>query len=226
METHALAVHSAAFTPELAAPRWAAVWNALFFALREHAAVSPAEPLPAEPLQEGVANAYCPRGFPAAFAVGARAGTLRVRRPGRAKEWVYRTWEEGKSNGHDEDTCEMCAARRKEEERRPQRTADDTGCDRDADMGEEAEDEARLRRTREAFRRELGVDVDRFVEEQQARADEDDMDVDADPDADADADPKAGAACAWPCDGVQDVIITGEVCSVPPFLLLRRAAPR
>ena len=79
----------------------------------------------------------------------------------------------------------------------------------------EAEDEARLRRTREAFRRELGVDVDRFVEEQQARADEDDMDVDAD----ADADPKAGAACAWPCDGVQDVIITGEVASPP---LLRR----
>ena len=42
------------------------------------------------------------------------------------------------------------------------------------------------------------MDVD---EEQQAQADEDDMGVDAGANA------KVGAACSWPCDGVQDAII-------------------
>ena len=64
----------------------------------------------------------------------------------------------------------------------------------------EDSDEARLWRTREASSgaRSARMDVD---EEQQARADEDDMGVDAGADA------KVGAACSWPCDGVQDAII-------------------
>ena len=76
------------FTRELAEPRWAAVWNALFIELREPAAVSPAAPLPAwaaslaAPFQKGFADACYPRSFPAAFSVvaGVREGTLCVRR--------------------------------------------------------------------------------------------------------------------------------------------------
>ena len=58
------------------------------------------------------------------------------------------------------------------------------------------------------------MDVD---EEQQAQADEDNMGVDAGVDA------KVGAVCSWPCDGVQDTIIIGEVACL---LLSRGAAPR
>ena len=107
-------------------------------------------------------------------------------------------------NGHDKDTCGMCAVRREDAERWQPRTAANAngapGCERDVDMSEEMEqsedNEARLRQTCKAFRCSLGMDVDRFVEERQARADEDDTDMDADEDA------KAGAACSWPCDRV------------------------
>ena len=63
------------FTRELAEPRWAAAWNALFIELREPAAVSRAAPLPAwaaslaESFQKGFTDACYLRGFPAAFSV-------------------------------------------------------------------------------------------------------------------------------------------------------------
>ena len=112
------------FTRELAEPRWAAAWNALFIELREPAAVSRAAPLPAwaaslaAPFQKGFADACCPRGFPAAFSIvaGAREGTLRVRCQERVQEWVYRMWA------------------------RTAADADGVGCDCDAmHMGEGAE---------------------------------------------------------------------------------------
>ena len=64
----------------------------------------------------------------------------------------------------------------------------------------EDSDEAQLWRTREASSGARSARMD-VHEEQQARADEDDMGVDAG------ADVKVGAACSWPCDGVQDAII-------------------
>ena len=87
------------FTRELAEPRWAAAWNALFIELREPAAVSRAAPLPAwaaslaESFQKGFADACYLRGFPAALGIvaGARKGTLRVRCSGSVQERAYST---------------------------------------------------------------------------------------------------------------------------------------
>ena len=107
------------FTRELAEPRWAAAWNALFIELREPAAVSPAAPLPAwaaslaESFQKGFTDACYLRGFPAAFSVvaGTREGTLRVRGKERVQEWVYRMWAKTAAGadgvGRDRDATHM-----------------------------------------------------------------------------------------------------------------------
>ncbi|PIL29384.1 hypothetical protein GSI_09436 [Ganoderma sinense ZZ0214-1] len=123
-----VAMNSAEFLPVLEHPQMRASVTPLFFKLHEHHCVSPARPLPhwevhdGDPFDEGVLNAYFPRGFPDAYVGLPGAGAdvprdrvLRLRKRGAVQEHVYETFVEGKENSHDEETCEICIEEREAE---------------------------------------------------------------------------------------------------------------
>ena len=133
-------MNSAEFLPVLEHPQVRATVTPLFFKLHEHHCISPARPLPhwevrdSDPFDEGVLNAYFPRGFPDAYVGLPGAGVdavsrdrvLRLRKRGMVQEHVYETFVEGRENSHDEETCEICIGEREaEREARMEEVADE-----------------------------------------------------------------------------------------------------
>ncbi|KAH9848014.1 hypothetical protein C2E23DRAFT_906734 [Lenzites betulinus] len=125
----------------------------LFFTLREHRArPGPAAALPhwqvhgRDPLNEGIMNAYLPRGWAGGFLATERAGALRIFQVGRGRQWVYETYAPGGKRG-----------------------ADDAGGGADAEMMDvdvDADAEERIGRARAQVQRALGdgMDVDELLE--------------------------------------------------------------
>ena len=230
-------MNSSDFVPELEQPPIGPTTNALFFRLREHHCISPSQPLPTwkvvTMLDEGIMNAYCPRDFPHAYTVIERNSKLRIRKHGLLGEYVYETYERGKGNSHDEETCEMCAFKREEEhERRLASLGDDN--DRYVNMADDAEDVmdidedavmddasvdavfdeaeadfARIARARDGVQHAIGpdTDVDQLIDHVQREDDEDDG---ASTYAMSDSSGH-GTEVSRTCSGIQDIIITGEV---------------
>ncbi|RDX45583.1 hypothetical protein OH76DRAFT_1486236 [Lentinus brumalis] len=198
------AVAADTFTPALEQPALTGASAPLYMRLREHHCISPAAPLPAE---EDVMNAFFARDFPDArlWAVSEREGRLSIGRRGRAEEWVYETYAEGRRGGHDEETCGMCAERRRveEEERRAAarerqmdvesevcRCEGDSGCECGECGGDANFNDDPVRRTRQAVQDALGrgTDLEHFIEHVAREEPVPDLDVDADGEGDTEAD--------------------------------------
>ncbi len=257
------AVAADTFTPALEQPAITGASAPLYMRLREHHCISPAAPLPAE---EDVMNAFFARDFPDArlWAVSEREGRLNIGRRGRAEEWVYETYAEGRRGGHDEETCGMCAERRRvEEERRAAarerrmdvelegcRCEGDSGCEC-GECGASFDDDP-VRRTRQAVQDALGrgTDLEQFIEHVAREEPVPDLDVDTDGEGDTEADDASlysysaalsdsdGSTASdmaamfdipetkpvRACDGILDIIVTGEVRS--PFVYVNSSVPR
>ncbi|TBU21907.1 hypothetical protein BD311DRAFT_869690 [Dichomitus squalens] len=230
VENYHVAMNSATFIPRLEHPAVKASVVPLFFRLREHHCVSPAVPLPHtevrdnDPLDEGVMNAYFPRGFPDAylglpgsFSDIRRDGVLRLRQRGTTQEYVYETYVEGRANSHDEATCEMC--RDEAEGKRAARMAEvgeqressvppsegSVGDVSDSDYESEAEDH--VDRVRRDVQSALGdhVDLEELIDDVSRQGDCSD-----DSASFCDTASDGGTEIINTCSGVLDIIVTGE----------------
>ncbi|KAH9941164.1 uncharacterized protein BXZ73DRAFT_75131 [Epithele typhae] len=217
VDGHALTVHSYAFDARLENP-FSTVAHALFFDVREHYCMSPAQLLPlwepSDATDEGALNTYA----------------VHMRRQGMPKEWVYKTYMEGERDSHEPETCKRFVANREEEEaevwakvaeilvgRVAECDADenadrdvelDDDHDHDHEMGKEHGGAARIDRVRQQVQDGLDMDIDELIdtissEDNDKHESEDAHSCVASP-TDSDIDIERT------CSGIKDIFITSE----------------
>ncbi|EMD32612.1 hypothetical protein CERSUDRAFT_99341 [Gelatoporia subvermispora B] len=181
----------------------------LYMLFREHHAVSPRIPVPPGGRPEEYDDGLCNAWFPAGLDLRERAGRIQARDAATGFVTEYETFEEGRPNSHNEDTCDVCRHHTREEEMdEDEDTDEDFPALMDMDGGNDIIAHIRAR-VNAAFNDE-NMDVDGVLDEELAGEDGADPDdwtsTDGSDDEAGDEQPPLERTCS----GIQDIIVTGE----------------
>lgn len=194
----------------------------IYMNLREHHSINPAIPVvPGANVRDEFDDGICNAWFPTTIDVREENDTIRIHNHQSGLDSVYETYAESRPNSHDENTCTVCIHRREQEELEMQRrraalasTAQSPSPRSDEVTLYNSNTNSDLERVRDGINQTLqdGLDIDKLLDSV--------IGSDVGPGDDEEWSSSQGSSGSSysdspieaVCSGIQDIIVTGEVC--------------